>query len=151
MRDLAKRRSAGFAQPIAGVFGEWVDWGACFISLLMLLIVQWALSLNTSGVSTAALALFILPWIFVGATKFRLAFAGLRENWILLTITALALLSTAWSGYQSVTLKSSAEYVLTTMVAIIAASCIRPRTFFPVGGPPEATPLSISTRSGGRR
>ncbi len=107
---------------------EQADWLACFVSLTMLLIVQWAMSLGFGGASTLVVGAFILPWIFIVATRPQAVLQSLLTNWPLLALPTFALFSATWSGYQSTTLKSGAEYLLTTIIAIIGASCVRPRT-----------------------
>jgi exopolysaccharide production protein ExoQ len=125
-QQIGSRVLAGSSQaPL--VTSEQADWLACFFSMSMLLVVQWAMSLSTSG-STIIASLFILPWIYVTATRPHAVLNSLSTNWLLLTLPAFAILSVAWSGYQSTTLKSAAEYLVTTIIAIIAASCIKPRT-----------------------
>jgi exopolysaccharide production protein ExoQ len=121
------RAFAGSPKPTFAA-SERADWLACFASLTMLLVVQWAMALSVGGLSTIVVGLFVLPWFFIIATRPRAVVASLAANWLLLALPLFALLSVAWSGYQSTTMKSGAEYLLTTIIAIIAASCIKPRT-----------------------
>lgn len=134
MEGWAARRG-GRANLPAGGLTAWtagaddlVTWAACVLSIIMLLVIQWATSLDIGGVSTIVVALFVAPWIVIAASQPRAAVSGLTRGWLLLTLPLFALLSTAWSGYQASTFKSADEYVLTTIVAIVAASCVKPRT-----------------------
>jgi exopolysaccharide production protein ExoQ len=94
----------------------------------MLLLVDWALSVLSSGASTAVVGLYVAPWIAIAAARPRALAAGLKEGWPLFLLPMFALLSTAWSGYPSATFKSASEYLLTIVTAVAAASCVRPKT-----------------------
>lgn len=124
------RANLSASGPLARTTGadDLVIWAACVVSITMLLVIQWATSLDIGGVSTLVVALFVAPWIVIAASQPRATVSGLSRGWLLLTLPVFALLSTAWSGYQPSTFKSANEYVLTTIVAIVAASCVRPRT-----------------------
>jgi exopolysaccharide production protein ExoQ len=121
----------GFAPPLAD-FGrpgaEAAVWIAAFFSFAMLLLVDWTLSVLSGGVSTAVVSLYVAPWIAIAAARPRALIAGLKEGWPLFLLPIFALMSTAWSGYPSATFKSASEYLLTTLTAVAAASCVRPKT-----------------------
>jgi exopolysaccharide production protein ExoQ len=121
-------RSFVGAPKLRLVTSERVDWAACFVSLIMLLVAQWALAQGLGGVSTIVLGMFIAPWLLVAANRPSRAIHSLLANWPVLTLPLFALASAAWSGYPSTTTKAAAEYLLTTAIAVIAASCVKPRT-----------------------
>jgi exopolysaccharide production protein ExoQ len=115
---------ADFSRPDA----EAAVWIAAFFSFVMLLLVDWVLSMVSGGASTAVVGLYVGPWLAIAAARPRALVAGLKEGWPLFLLPVFALLSTAWSGYPSATFKSASEYLLTTFTAVAAASCVRPKT-----------------------
>ncbi len=96
-----------------------VAWFASFLSLFMLV---WA-------IGAVSAALFIFPWIVLVIRAPQLALAKTIENAPLFLLPAVALLSTAWSQYPEVSLRTSVEYFLTVEISILAGSLVNPRTF----------------------
>jgi exopolysaccharide production protein ExoQ len=73
------------------------------------------------------LVLFIAPWAIILSRRPYYAFLSIVRNWFLLLLPLLALVSVMWSDYPAATLKLSLEYLVTTMIGIWAACCIKPR------------------------
>ncbi len=108
----AKRQQAG---------RSWVDWIACFVSLLMLGLL--------ARLGSVAAALFILPWLLLAARSPHLAWVKLSQNALFLIFPTLAIISVTWSQFPEVTLRLSIQFLLTCIIGIWAGSLIRPVTF----------------------
>jgi exopolysaccharide production protein ExoQ len=116
---LASRRLVSARAKQVG--RSWVEWIACFISLLMLGFL--------ARVGAAAAALFILPWLLLAARSPRLAAAKLAQNAPFFILPALAVLSVTWSQYPEATLRLSIQFLLTSIIGIWAGTLIHPVTF----------------------
>jgi O-antigen ligase len=102
---------------------ELTDWALCFFSFAILLAGLWATPIV--GQATVNL-LFILPWVWIFARNANAASRSVLSNWPVLVLPLLAVLSTLWSDYPG-TLKSSAQYLVTAIIGVLAATCIKPR------------------------
>jgi exopolysaccharide production protein ExoQ len=76
---------------------------------------------------TVAILFFLLPWAFVAARQPSTAVLGIYRNLPLLALPFLALLSTSWSDYPDLTLRASIQFIVTTIVGIMAGYCVKPR------------------------
>jgi exopolysaccharide production protein ExoQ len=101
-----------------------LDWLICFTSLSMLL---FSYSTLFPGGAQIVLVLFMAPWLIVILRQPFHAFLSIIRNWILVLLPLLALLSILWSDYPTVTLRLGSEYLVTTLIGILAACCIQPR------------------------
>ena len=102
-----------------GIFS--LAWLVCFLSLFMLGLV--------TRLGGPAAALFLLPWGILVIRAPELALTRTAENASLFLLPALALLSTAWSQYPSVSLRAAIQLLLTVEIAVLAGSLTNPRTF----------------------
>jgi exopolysaccharide production protein ExoQ len=101
-----------------------LDWLICFTSLLMVL---FSYSTLFPGGTQIVLLLFMAPWLIVLLRQPFNAFLSIIRNWVLVLLPALALLSVLWSDYPDATLRLGIEYLVTTLIGIWAACCIKPR------------------------
>src|SRR6185503_12026834 len=104
----------GFGHPA-------VDWIASCVSFVSLLSIQKA--------QTVGVLFFILPWALIGLRRPVIAVQEVVRNWPLLALPVLALISTAWSDYPAWTLRAGVQYLVTTIIGIMAASCLKPQHF----------------------
>jgi exopolysaccharide production protein ExoQ len=56
------------------------------------------------------------------------ALYSIVSNWPLMIIPGFALLSATWSDYPAWSLRASTQFLVTTIIGILAGSCIKPRT-----------------------
>jgi exopolysaccharide production protein ExoQ len=98
-----------------------MDWIVCFLSLLMLGLI--------ARVGAAAAALFILPWFALAIRSPQLVLTKLVQNTAFLIIPVLAIVSTIWSDYPDVTLRLGVQFLLTSIIGILAGSVLRPTVF----------------------
>jgi exopolysaccharide production protein ExoQ len=98
-----------------------VDWIACFVSFECLALAP--------AFGTLAILFFLVPWGFVAARRPMTAILGIYKNLPLLAVPLLALLSVGWSDYPDMTLRGSVQFLVTTIVGIMAGYCVKPRHF----------------------
>jgi exopolysaccharide production protein ExoQ len=101
-----------------------LDWLICFTSLTMLLL---SYSTLFQGGQQIVIILFMAPWAIILMRQPYRAFLSIIIHWFLLLLPLLTLISVMWSDYPAATLKLGLEYLSTTMIGILAASCIKPR------------------------
>jgi exopolysaccharide production protein ExoQ len=77
---------------------------------------------------TWAMIGFIAPWVFIALVRRQRVYQAVLENWGVLLLGVLAVVSTLWSDYPKWTLKASIEFLGTLGIGLIAATCIKPRT-----------------------
>jgi exopolysaccharide production protein ExoQ len=73
--------------------------------------------------------MFLAPWAVVSLIQPNRVVNDIFENWPLMLLPMLAVLSTAWSDYPSWTLKASLEFAATILIGIMAGRRIKPRAF----------------------
>jgi exopolysaccharide production protein ExoQ len=100
-----------------------LDWLICFTSLSMLL---FSYSTLFPGGGQMVLLLFMAPWVIILLHQPFHTFLGLIRNCFLMLLPLLTLVSILWSDYPNATLRTSLEYLATTLIGIWAAYCIKP-------------------------
>jgi exopolysaccharide production protein ExoQ len=133
---LALTIDYGFVQPTVplprpvpmAASGSPAQWSLCFISIVMLLVQQWA-SASVPGAQMVVVAIFILSAFLLAVRQPALAFGSVLKNWPLLALPLLAVLSTLWSAYPQATFKGALEYAITMVVGTVLAACVKPRSF----------------------
>jgi exopolysaccharide production protein ExoQ len=103
------------------------EWLICFVSFTMLLLISWSASQPGQVTTTFVVLLFLAPWSWIVIRKPSEAFRSIFQNWILVALPLLSLVSTLWSDYPAVSLKGGAQYLVTTFIGILAGYCIKPR------------------------
>jgi exopolysaccharide production protein ExoQ len=101
-----------------------VGWIATFISFTALFLNQWA---YMAGVGMASTLLFLAPWLAIVLRRPNAAVGGVRLNWPLLMLPVLATASALWSGYPEWSLRAGIQFIVTIVIGILAATCIKPR------------------------
>jgi exopolysaccharide production protein ExoQ len=80
-----------------------------------------------AGVGMAATLLFLAPWLVIALRRQNAAIGGVRLNWPLLMLPVLATVSALWSNYPEWSLKAGIQFIVTIVIGILAATCIKPR------------------------
>ena len=123
--ELAEGRlHPSFVRGAARVSSEWL---ICFLSFTMLLLISWSASRPGGVTTTIVVLLFLAPWGWIVIRKPSEAFRSIFQNWILVALPLLSIVSTLWSDYPAVSLKGGAQYLVTTFIGIWAGYCIKPR------------------------
>lgn len=108
--------------------GDITGWLLCFFSLSMLLINHWATTLPYQWLPMVVILLFLAPWAWVFIRQPIAAVRHVLAGWPLLALPVLALASTIWSDYPAWSARAGTQFLITTIVGILAATCIRPRS-----------------------
>ena len=98
-----------------------------FVSFTMLLLISWSASQPEQATTTSWSCYFLAPWGWIVIRKPSEAFRSIFQNWILVALPLLSMVSTLWSDYPTVSLKGGAQYLVTTVIGIWAGYCIKPR------------------------
>jgi exopolysaccharide production protein ExoQ len=93
----------------------------------MLLLNQWSIISGSSVLPVIDILLFIGPWAWILLRQPNKAIGSLVSNWLLMAMPVLALTSTIWSDYPAWTSRAALQYLITTIIGILAGSCIKPR------------------------
>jgi exopolysaccharide production protein ExoQ len=101
-----------------------LDWLVCFTSITMLVL---ASSKITQNVTQIVVLLFLAPWGIVISRQPYSAFLSMVRNWFLLVLPLLALTSVLWSEHPDASFRGGLQYMATTIIGILIASCIKPR------------------------
>jgi exopolysaccharide production protein ExoQ len=115
--------------PITIRVGEIIAWIGCFASLVPLLLIQYAEKASSEYAPMLVTLMFMAPWGVLILIQPNRVINDIFQNWPLMLLPTLALLSTAWSDYPSWTLRASLEFAATTVIGILAGRRIAPRTF----------------------
>ena len=106
--------------------GDLTAWVLCFLSLTVLFLNAWTISL---GLGMIGILLFLAPWGWLALRQPNAAIHHILSAWPLLALPMLALVSTIWSDFPASSAKTAIELLLTTIVGILAGTCIRGRAF----------------------
>ena len=93
-------------------------------SFAALFLNQWAYA---AGVGMASTLLFLAPWLVIVLRRPNAAIGGVYLNWPLLMLPVLATVSVLWSDYPEWSLRAGIQFIVTIVIGIVAASCIKPR------------------------
>lgn len=108
--------------------GDTAGWMLSFFSLTMLLLNQWSIALGYPGAPMVFILMFLLPWVWIILRQPSFALHQILSNWPLLALPLLALASSVWSDYSAWSARAATQFVATTIVGIVAGSCIKPRS-----------------------
>jgi exopolysaccharide production protein ExoQ len=124
----SRQRNQGLARPLRSAAragrADSVGWIASFISFAALFLNQWA---YMSGVGIVSTLLFLAPWLAIVLRQPNAAIGGVYLNWPLLMLPVLATVSALWSDYPEWSLRAGIQFIVTIVIGILAASCIKPR------------------------
>jgi exopolysaccharide production protein ExoQ len=104
-----------------------LGWMLSCLSFTMLLLNQWSIRFG-SGLPTVVILLFLLPWLWIILRQPSFALHKIVTNWPLFALPVLALISTLWSDYPAWSARAATQFLATTIVGVIAGSCIKPRS-----------------------
>jgi exopolysaccharide production protein ExoQ len=101
-----------------------VGWIASFTSFAALFLNQWA---YMAGLGMASILLFLAPWLVIVLRRPNAAIGGVYLNWPLLMLPVLATVSALWSDYPEWSLRAGIQFIVTILIGILTATCIKPR------------------------
>jgi len=106
---------------------DMTGWVLTFLSFTMLLLNQWSIAVGLPGLPMVMIILFLLPWLWIILRQPSFALHNILSNFPLLALPLLALTSATWSNYPAWSARAGTQFVATTIVGIVAATCIKPR------------------------
>ncbi len=117
--DKLPSASATEGQPSAA--RPTLDWVLTFFAIVCLLLIP-----QLGGVGAL---LFLLPAGFIILSRLRDSFEALLGNAPLFLLPALCFVSALWSDYPALSARSAVQFLLTIIIGIVLAECMRPRVF----------------------